>query len=103
MAFKCHQAGCAKISEAIQNYTTTKFRDNYVDLFFAAAMSIPYRFKAGGSGGTATMAPIQPQVHHHRSTTKVDHKPYKPRFASKGDLKDQAKGTSPTSGMRLAC
>ncbi|OAL39268.1 hypothetical protein AYO20_01586 [Fonsecaea nubica] len=31
-------------------------------------------------------------VHHHRSTTKVDHKPFKSRFASKSALKGQAKG-----------
>ena len=37
------------------------------------------------------MAPI---VHHHRSTTKADHKPFKTKFASKGSLKDAAKGKS---------
>lgn len=31
-------------------------------------------------------------VHHHRSTTKADHKPFKTKFASKGALKDAAKG-----------
>ncbi|KAJ5773042.1 Ribosome biogenesis protein BMS1/TSR1 C-terminal [Penicillium paradoxum] len=35
--------------------------------------------------------PAQP-VHHHRSTTKVSHKPYKSKHASKGALKDLAKG-----------
>jgi hypothetical protein len=38
------------------------------------------------------MAPAQ-TVHHHRSTTKVSHKPYKSKHASKSALKDQAKGT----------
>ncbi|KAJ5991087.1 hypothetical protein N7499_011631 [Penicillium canescens] len=37
------------------------------------------------------MAPSQ-TVHHHRSTTKVSHKPYKSKHASKSALKDQAKG-----------
>ncbi|KAJ5129429.1 uncharacterized protein N7515_005468 [Penicillium bovifimosum] len=37
------------------------------------------------------MAPAQ-TVHHHRSTTKVSHKPYKSKHASKGALKDLAKG-----------
>jgi pre-rRNA-processing protein TSR1 len=31
-------------------------------------------------------------VHHHRSTTKQDHKPFKTKFASKSALKDAAKG-----------
>ncbi|KAL9113285.1 MAG: hypothetical protein Q9227_002620 [Pyrenula ochraceoflavens] len=31
-------------------------------------------------------------THHHRSTTKTTHKPFKPRFTSKGSLRDQAKG-----------
>lgn len=38
------------------------------------------------------MAPITSSAHHHRSTTKVDHKPFKSRFASKSALKDKAKG-----------
>ncbi|KAJ5646972.1 Ribosome biogenesis protein tsr1 [Penicillium lividum] len=36
------------------------------------------------------MAPTQ--VHHHRSTTKSANKPYKTKHASKGALKEQAKG-----------
>ena len=48
--------------------------------------SIPFRFKAGGS-----MAPIIDQ-HHHRSTSKVPHKPFKSRHASKGLLKKLSKG-----------
>ncbi|KAJ5627063.1 Ribosome biogenesis protein tsr1 [Penicillium herquei] len=35
------------------------------------------------------MAPTQ--VHHHRSTTKVSHKPYKSKHASKSALKEKAK------------
>ena len=68
-------------------------------------MSLPFRFKAGGSEGqSATMAPITSSAHHHRSTTKVDHKPFKSRFASKSALKDKAKGkvesTRPEKGQR---
>ena len=37
-------------------------------------------------------AASQQQQHHHRSTTKVGHKPFKPRFASKSALRDLAKG-----------
>ncbi|KAJ5290855.1 hypothetical protein N7478_000106 [Penicillium angulare] len=37
------------------------------------------------------MAPTQ-TVHHHRSTTKVSHKPYKTKHASKSALKEKAKG-----------
>ncbi|RHZ43133.1 small subunit rRNA maturation protein TSR1 [Aspergillus thermomutatus] len=37
------------------------------------------------------MAPTQ-TVHHHRSTTKTSHKPYKTKHASKGALKDINKG-----------
>jgi hypothetical protein len=54
-------------------------------------MSIPFRFKAGGSG-KPVMTPINSQVHHHRSTTKADHKPFKSRYATKSALKDLAKG-----------
>lgn len=50
--------------------------------------SIPYRFKAGASG--SKMAPMD--GHHHRSTTKVSHKPFKSRHASKGALKEKSKG-----------
>ncbi|KAL8915837.1 MAG: hypothetical protein Q9172_006623 [Xanthocarpia lactea] len=55
-------------------------------------MSLPFRFKAGGSGQKENMAPITVTSHHHRSTTKQSHKPFKPRFSSKGALKDIAKG-----------
>lgn len=36
-----------------------------------------------------TMAPDQ---HHHRSTTKQSHKPYKSKHMSKGAIKDKNKG-----------
>jgi pre-rRNA-processing protein TSR1 len=58
-------------------------------------MSLPFRTKGGDSGGTMTMAAA---VHHHRSTTKADHKPFKTKFASKGALKDAAKGKVSSSG-----
>lgn len=48
--------------------------------------AIPFRFKAGGG-----MAPMAEQ-HHHRSTTKVYHKPFKSKHATKGAIKDLAKG-----------
>lgn len=44
------------------------------------------------------MAPTQ--VHHHRSTTKVSHKPYKSKHASKSALKDQQKGKIEERGTR---
>ncbi|KAI9717455.1 MAG: hypothetical protein M1828_007217 [Chrysothrix sp. TS-e1954] len=50
---------------------------------------LPFRFKAGGSGHNTPAAMDQ---HHHKSTTKVIHKAFKPRFASKSSLKNQAKG-----------
>ena len=55
-------------------------------------MSLAFRFKAGGSGGNPSMAPTMTSVHHHRSTTKQEHKPFKSRHASKSALKDAAKG-----------
>lgn len=36
--------------------------------------------------------PVAVEQHHHRNTTKVSHKPFKPRFTSKNALKDRAKG-----------
>lgn len=36
--------------------------------------------------------PAAVEQHHHRNTTKVTHKPFKPRFTSKNALKDRAKG-----------
>jgi hypothetical protein len=49
--------------------------------------SLPFRFKAGGN-----MAPIAAQ-HHHRSTTKQTQKSFKSRHATKGSIKELAKGT----------
>jgi pre-rRNA-processing protein TSR1 len=51
--------------------------------------SIPFRFKAGGSG---SMAPVVAQSHHHRSTTKQSKKGFKARHATKGALKELSKG-----------
>lgn len=57
------------------------------------ASSLPFRFKAGGDGNrSANMASTVAIQHHHRSTTKTDHKPFKSRHASKSALKNQAKG-----------
>jgi pre-rRNA-processing protein TSR1 len=55
------------------------------------ASSIPFRFKAGGSGN-GNMAPSVAQDHHHRSTTKQNKKGFKSRHATKSSLKEQSKG-----------
>ena len=47
--------------------------------------SIPLRLKASGG-----MAPVT--EHHHRSTTKISHKPFKSRHATKSLIRDLAKG-----------
>jgi hypothetical protein len=39
--------------------------------------------------------------HHHRSTTKASHKPFKSRHATKGFLKDLSKGTSLAASSRI--
>lgn len=36
--------------------------------------------------------PAATTAHHHRSTTKVSHKPFKSRHATKSDLRDRSKG-----------
>lgn len=48
--------------------------------------SIPFRFKFDSA-----MAPAL-ESHHHRSTSKVAHKPFKSRHSTKGYIKDLAKG-----------
>lgn len=53
---------------------------------------LPYRFKAGGPVVKDTMSISAQTSHHHRSTTKQDHKPFKSRHATKSALKDAAKG-----------
>ncbi|RMD41773.1 hypothetical protein DV735_g3343, partial [Chaetothyriales sp. CBS 134920] len=53
-------------------------------------MSLPYRFKAGASTMSVS-GHAQAAQHHHRSTTKADHKPFKGRHASNRQLKAQAK------------
>ena len=68
------------------------FHDNFSKTpFLKQFMSLPYRFKAGGSGA---MASGHQPVFHHRNTTKVDHKSFKSKFATKSSLKDRAKGSS---------
>ena len=54
---------------------------------------LPFRFKAGGSGSnTANMSKSTQPAHHHRNTTKQDHKPFKSKHATKSAVKDAAKG-----------
>jgi hypothetical protein len=60
-------------------------------------MSLPLRFKAGGTDSKTNMASTPAGAHHHRSTTKQIQKPFKSRFASKSALKDLAKGTKPVA------
>jgi hypothetical protein len=71
---------------------TLKF--HHCNFYLAAGMSIPFRFKSSASDKSTVMAPIPQgsQQHHHRNTTKVSNKAYKSRFASKSQLRDQAKG-----------
>lgn len=52
----------------------------------AKLAAIPFRFKAGEA-----MAPLA-EAHHHRNTTKVSHKSFKSRHATKGLIKDLNKG-----------
>jgi hypothetical protein len=67
----------------------TSFGSEYLGSSFSSFNldSLPFRFK----GSSANMAPTQ-TVHHHRNTTKVSHKPFKSKHASKSALKDQQKG-----------
>ncbi|GAB0142129.1 hypothetical protein EsHS_00002693 [Epichloe bromicola] len=53
--------------------------------------SLPFRFKAGGNG----KMPVAVANHSHRPTTKVSHKPFKSKAASKHELRDRAKGRVP--------
>jgi pre-rRNA-processing protein TSR1 len=39
---------------------------------------------------------MAPTDHHHRSTTKQAHKPYKSKHMSKGAIKDKNKGARDT-------
>lgn len=50
--------------------------------------SLPFRFKAGGNGKMPTAV----ANHSHRPTTKVSHKPFKSKAATKHELRDRAKG-----------
>lgn len=62
-------------------------------------MSLPYRFKAGGLANKESMPVTGKGSHHHRSTSQKTHKPFKPRFASKGTRKDIAKGKASSAGV----
>ncbi|KAK5102402.1 ribosome biogenesis protein tsr1 [Exophiala xenobiotica] len=56
---------------------------------------LPFRFKAGGSGNNnnnGNMSISAQPAHHHRSTTKQDHKPFKSKHATKSAIKDANKG-----------
>uniref|UniRef100_A0A093XNN4 Ribosome biogenesis protein tsr1 like n=1 Tax=Talaromyces marneffei PM1 TaxID=1077442 RepID=A0A093XNN4_TALMA len=43
------------------------------------------------------MAPITSSVHHHRSTTKTSHKPFKSKHATKSALKERTRGKIETN------
>jgi len=60
-------------------------------VYFTLA-SIPFRFKAGGNGNGSDSMPSSVTSHSHRSTTKVSHKAFKSRKATKGALKEISKG-----------
>jgi hypothetical protein len=51
--------------------------------------SLPFRFKAGGDGKMSAAV----ASHSHRPTTKITHKPFKSKAASKHELRDRAKGS----------
>lgn len=53
---------------------------------------LPYRFKAGSVALRDNMGGVPGSTHHHRSTTKQDHKPFKSKHATKSALKEAAKG-----------
>ncbi|KAG6300175.1 hypothetical protein E4U09_007315 [Claviceps aff. purpurea] len=57
----------------------------------AKSEALPFRFKAGGTGNM----PAAAANHSHRPTTKVSHKPFKSKAASKHELRDRAKGRVP--------
>lgn len=50
--------------------------------------SLPFRFKAGGDSKMPAAV-----SHSHRPTTKVSHKPFKSKSATKHELRDRSKGT----------
>jgi len=68
-----------------------KRRNNgYGSRFFKVA-SLPFRFKAGGD---AKMPGAVATGHSHRPTTKATNKGFKSRKATKGAIRDAAKGES---------
>lgn len=54
--------------------------------------SLPYRFKSGGE--SSKMPGPVATGHSHRPTTKVSHKAFKSKHATKSALRDAAKGKS---------
>ncbi|KAH4923380.1 hypothetical protein HBI79_171950 [Parastagonospora nodorum] len=75
-----------------QNYLVSRTYTRppqYFREYILKVASIPFRFKAGGSGN---MGPVAVQSHHHRSTTKQNKKGFKARHATKGALKEISKG-----------
>jgi hypothetical protein len=78
----------------VPHFTTAP---QYCRFLAVKVASIPFRFKAGGSGN---MAPVSVESHHHRSTTKRDKKGFKARHATKGSLKEQSKGTFSAQSSR---
>lgn len=56
--------------------------------------SLPYRFKAGGASSASKMPGPVATGHSHRPTTKVSHKAFKSKHATKSALRDAAKGES---------
>ncbi|KAJ2895537.1 Ribosome biogenesis protein BMS1/TSR1 [Zalerion maritima] len=57
--------------------------------------SIPFRFKARGDEKMPSAV-----QHSHRPTAKVSHKSFKSRKATKGQLREEAKGRLPNKGKR---
>ena len=77
---------------AISQYPPSRHR--FVDSKDDKLASLPFRFTAGGS-----MAPL-PETHHHRNTTKISHKPFKARHATKSLIKELAKGNIEGTGNK---
>lgn len=76
----CAEAYQSHFSSAPRNYLERKILN--------LATTLPFRFKAGGD----SKMPSAVMNHSHRATTKVNNKAFKSRKATKGSLRDQAKG-----------
>jgi len=59
-----------------------------------ASTALPFRFKAGGDSNGNKMPGLTGGGHSHRPTTKSSNKPFKSRKATKGSLREAAKGMS---------